>query len=65
MRGANGQSVRVRLAQLWDALTAREQHRLIDLIVQRVDYHGGSNKIVVTFYETGIKSLAGEQGEAA
>lgn len=50
---------------VWDALTPHEQHRLVDLIVQRVDYHGGSNKIVVTFHETGIKSLASEQEAAA
>ena len=50
---------------VWDALTPHEQYRLIDLIVQRVDYHGGSNKIVVTFHETGIKALAGEQENAA
>lgn len=50
---------------VWEALTPREQHRLVDLVVQRVDYHGGSNKIVVTFHETGIKSLANEQGDAA
>jgi site-specific DNA recombinase len=49
---------------VWDSLTPREQHRLVDLIVQRVDYHGGSNKIVVTFHETGIKSLASEQQDA-
>ena len=45
---------------VWDSLTPKEQHRLVDLIVQRVDYDGGSNKIVVTFHKTGIKSLASE-----
>jgi hypothetical protein len=33
--------------------------------VERIDYDGGSGKIAITFHETGIKSLAGEQGEAA
>lgn len=50
---------------VWETLTPKEQERLIGLVVERIDYDGGSGKIVVTFHETGIKSLAGERVEAA
>lgn len=50
---------------VWETLTPKEQERLIGLVVERIDYDGGSGKIAVTFHETGIKTLAGEQGEAA
>lgn len=50
---------------VWETLTPKEQERLIGLVVERIDYDGSSGKIAVTFHETGIKTLAGEQGEAA
>ena len=50
---------------VWETLTPKEQERLIGLVVERIDYDGGSGKVAVTFHETGIKTLAGERGEAA
>jgi site-specific DNA recombinase len=46
--------------QLWEALTPREQSRIVQLLVERVDYDGGRGKMVITFHPTGIKTLAAE-----
>jgi site-specific DNA recombinase len=43
---------------VWDALTPREQARVIGLLVERVDYDGASGKVSITFHPTGIKALA-------
>lgn len=45
---------------VWDALTPREQARVIGLLVERVDYDGALGKVAVTFHPTGIKALADE-----
>jgi site-specific DNA recombinase len=41
-------------------LTLREQTRVVQLLVERVDYDGAKGKIAITFHPTGIKTLAGE-----
>ena len=43
---------------VWEALTPREQARLLQLLVARVDYDGSRNTVAVTFRPTGIRSLA-------
>jgi site-specific DNA recombinase len=43
---------------VWEALTPREQARVIGLLVERVDYDGASGKVSITFPLTGIKALA-------
>jgi site-specific DNA recombinase len=45
---------------VWEALTPREQARLVQLLVERVDYDGSRNKVAITFRATGIKTLAAE-----
>jgi site-specific DNA recombinase len=54
---------------VWDSLTLREQVRVVQLLVERVDYDGSSGKISITFHPTGIKTLAdglaGESEDAA
>jgi site-specific DNA recombinase len=45
---------------LWESLTPRERGRVIQLLIERVDYDGGAGKLSITFHPTGIKSLAGE-----
>jgi site-specific DNA recombinase len=45
---------------LWEVLTPREQTRIVQLLVERVDYDGARGKVAVTFHPTGIKSLAAE-----
>jgi site-specific DNA recombinase len=45
---------------VWDALTPREQARIVQLLVERVDYDGAAGKVSITFRPSGIKMLAGE-----
>ncbi len=43
---------------VWDALTLREQARIVQLLVERVDYDGACGKVSITFHPSGIKALA-------
>lgn len=45
---------------VWQSLTPREQGRVIDLLVERVDYDGEAGTVAVTFRPAGIKTLADE-----
>jgi site-specific DNA recombinase len=44
----------------WDSLTPREQARVIQLLVERVEYDGEKGTVSVTFHPTGMDALAGE-----
>lgn len=46
---------------VWQALSPREQTRLIGLLVARVEFDAADSTIEITFHPTGIKALA--QGE--
>ncbi|MBP3954848.1 recombinase family protein [Gemmata sp. G18] len=48
---------------VWGSLTPREQGRVIDLLVERVDYDGAAGTVAVTFRPTGIKALSAELRE--
>jgi len=48
---------------LWDALSPREQARVLRLLIQRVDYDGANGKVAVTFHANGIRTL-GQNGVA-
>lgn len=48
---------------LWEALSPREQARVLQLLVQRVDYDGAKGKVVVTFHGNGIRAI-GQDGDA-
>jgi site-specific DNA recombinase len=48
---------------VWGSLTPREQGRVIDLLVERVEYDGRAGTVAVTFRPTGIKALADELAE--
>jgi site-specific DNA recombinase len=50
---------------VWNALSPREQVRIVQLLVQRVGYDGGSGTISVTFHPAGFKTLAAEQTQTA
>jgi site-specific DNA recombinase len=50
---------------VWQALTPQEQARAVDLLVERVDYHGGKETVAITFHPTGIKALADELARQA
>ena len=45
---------------VWDALAPREQVRIVELLVERVDYDGAANTVTITFHPSGIKALADE-----
>lgn len=45
---------------VWDALTPREQIRVLQLLVQRVVLNGADGNLSITFHPNGIKLLAGE-----
>jgi site-specific DNA recombinase len=42
---------------VWEALTTREQARLIQMLVTKVGYDGQTGKVTVDFRSTGIKEL--------
>ena len=42
---------------LWSALTPAEQTRVVELMVNRIDYDGREGRIVVSFNPRGILSL--------
>src|SRR5262249_53419010 len=46
--------------RLWAALSPREQVRVVQLLVHRVDYDAADSSIEVTFYPSGIRALAAE-----
>ncbi|QDU76939.1 DNA-invertase hin [Bremerella volcania] len=45
---------------VWESLTPREQTRIVQLLVERVDYDGTTGKVTITFHPSGIKTLADE-----
>jgi site-specific DNA recombinase len=50
---------------VWETLTPNEQARVIELLVEKVEYDGRDGKVTVTFHPTGIKALADELAERA
>jgi len=51
-----------RFDPVWEMLSPRERARVIELLVERVDYHGANGTVTVTFRPTGIRSLGEEFG---
>ena len=45
---------------LWNSLAPRDQTRVVELLVERVDYDGARGKVAVTFHPNGIREF-GEQ----
>ena len=45
---------------VWESLTPHEQVRIVQLLVERVDYDGRTGKVSITFHPSGIKTLADE-----
>ena len=45
---------------LWQALVPREQARVLELLVERVEYDGEHGNVSLTFHPCGIKSLTQE-----
>jgi site-specific DNA recombinase len=46
--------------QLWESLAPREQTRVLELLVERVEYDGQNGRISLTFRPCGIKALSQE-----
>jgi site-specific DNA recombinase len=42
------------------SLTSREQARIVQLLVERVDYDGTEGQVSITFHPSGIKTLTDE-----
>lgn len=66
------QDVKQALSQfepVWEQLSPRERARVLQLLIERVDYDGRTGEISITFHLTGIKTLAdqlaAEQEDAA
>jgi site-specific DNA recombinase len=45
---------------VWESLAPREQARVVQLLVERVDYDGANGKVTITFHPNGIRTLADE-----
>jgi site-specific DNA recombinase len=45
---------------LWDCLAPREQARVVELLIERVEYDGRAGNIAITLRPAGIVTLAGE-----
>lgn len=43
---------------LWEALTPREKSRLVELVVQKVEFNGEKGTIKVTFHPEAVRSLS-------
>ena len=55
--------LRAALAQftpVWKQLTTVEQARVVQLLVERIDYNGGTGNLGITFRPAGVKILAQE-----
>jgi site-specific DNA recombinase len=50
---------------VWETLTPHEQTRVVQLLVERVDYDGAGGKVAITFHPAGIKTLADELANQA
>jgi site-specific DNA recombinase len=48
---------------VWNALSPREQARVVHLLVERVDYDGAAGTVRITFHPSGLRALAAERSE--
>jgi site-specific DNA recombinase len=48
---------------VWESLTPPEQTRVVQLLVERVDYDGSKGRVAIAFHASGIKTLAEELAE--
>jgi site-specific DNA recombinase len=45
---------------MWDALMPREQTRILELLIERVDHDGQQGSVAITFHPSGIQALAAD-----
>jgi len=53
-----GWPVAWRVGLPWETLNNREQHRILKLLIERIDYDDHEETIAITFHPTGIKARA-------
>ncbi len=46
--------------QSWETLAPRDQARVIELLIERIDYRGKEGQISLTFRPSGIQTLTQE-----
>jgi site-specific DNA recombinase len=46
-----------RFMPVWDELAPAEQARVVELLVERVDYDGAAGRVAITFHQTGLQAL--------
>jgi site-specific DNA recombinase len=59
----NADEVALALTQfgpVWESLAPREQARLVQLLIEKVEYDGVNGRVSITFYPAGIRTLADE-----
>ena len=47
---------------VWELLSPKEQARIIQLLIERVEYDGENAKVAITFRSTGLRALGDERG---
>lgn len=45
---------------VWECLAPREQVRILELLIERIEYDGNGGNVSITFRPSGIRTLAGE-----
>jgi hypothetical protein len=50
-------------APVWDHLTSHDRARVVQLLIERIDYDGGSGSLKITFAPAGVRTLAAEAGQ--
>ncbi len=54
---AEVETAMARFKPLWECLTSREQARILELLIERIDYDGERSQISITFRPTGFNGL--------
>ena len=49
---------------VWESLSPKEQARIVQLLVKRIDYDGESGTASLTFHPNGLRGLAAEARKA-
>ena len=48
---------------VWANLTMEEQGRVVQLLIERINYNGETGKLVITFRPAGVRTLANQGSE--
>lgn len=48
---------------VWEALSTREQARALNLLIEQIDYDGGSGKVAITYRPSGIETFAAKYAQ--